>query len=170
MPCRPHAARALLAVLAFSTSELEARLGAPYPHPRTPRSRHHRTGHRGRTARCAGVDGATAPGDVTGRPDPSCRQQPFEGGGTGLVRFANATGGYPEEIRQKPAGLLFDDDGLALNIACYNIGGGNAPWVDRIAATQLITPTTGDGTWTSSTPPPAVSWRSAARPRTTATR
>ncbi|MFK4267215.1 RICIN domain-containing protein [Streptomyces milbemycinicus] len=64
---------------------------------------------------------------VTVRPDPSYQQQKFEGWGTSLVWFANVTGGYPEEIRQKLAALLFGDDGLALNIARYNIGGGNAP-------------------------------------------
>ncbi|MCX4235070.1 glycoside hydrolase [Streptomyces ortus] len=64
---------------------------------------------------------------VTVRPDPSYEQQKFEGWGTSLVWFANATGGYPKEIREKLAKLLFGDDGLALNIARYNIGGGNAP-------------------------------------------
>ncbi|MFV2117309.1 RICIN domain-containing protein [Streptomyces sp. Act-28] len=64
---------------------------------------------------------------VTVRPDPSYRQERFEGWGTSLVWFANATGDYPEEIREELARLLFDDEGLALNIARYNIGGGNAP-------------------------------------------
>ncbi|MFC8069181.1 glycoside hydrolase [Streptomyces sp. NPDC057293] len=64
---------------------------------------------------------------VTVRPDPSYRQERFEGWGTSLVWFANATGDYPPEIREKLARLLFDDDGLGLNIARYNIGGGNAP-------------------------------------------
>jgi O-glycosyl hydrolase len=64
---------------------------------------------------------------VTVRPDPSYEQQKFEGWGTSLVWFANATGDYPKEIREKLAKLLFGDDGLALNIARYNIGGGNAP-------------------------------------------
>ncbi|MFI6208088.1 RICIN domain-containing protein [Streptomyces sp. NPDC051041] len=64
---------------------------------------------------------------VTVRPDPSYQQEPFEGWGTSLVWFANATGDYPKEIREKLAALLFGDDGLALNIARYNIGGGNAP-------------------------------------------
>jgi O-glycosyl hydrolase len=67
---------------------------------------------------------------VTVRPDPSYRQEAFEGWGTSLVWFANATGGYPPEIRERLARLLFDDDGLALNIARYNIGGGNAPDVE----------------------------------------
>ncbi|WP_328498458.1 RICIN domain-containing protein [Streptomyces sp. NBC_00414] len=64
---------------------------------------------------------------VTVRPDPSYEQQKFEGWGTSLVWFANATGDYPRDVREKLAKLLFGDDGLALNIARYNIGGGNAP-------------------------------------------
>ncbi|MFE7955683.1 glycoside hydrolase [Streptomyces sp. NPDC057413] len=64
---------------------------------------------------------------VTVRLDPSYQQQPFEGWGTSLAWFANVTGGYPPEIREKLASLLFGDDGLGLNIARYNIGGGNAP-------------------------------------------
>ncbi|MFF3707760.1 RICIN domain-containing protein [Streptomyces phaeochromogenes] len=67
---------------------------------------------------------------VTVRPDPSYEQEKFEGWGTSLVWFANATGDYPKEIREKLARLLFGDDGLALNIARYNIGGGNAPDVE----------------------------------------
>ncbi|PWI12891.1 ricin-type beta-trefoil lectin domain protein [Streptomyces sp. Act143] len=69
----------------------------------------------------------TATASVTVQPDPSYKQAPFEGWGTSLVWFANATGDYPKEIREKLADLLFGDDGLALNIARYNIGGGNAP-------------------------------------------
>ncbi|MER6624745.1 glycoside hydrolase [Streptomyces sp. NPDC000931] len=64
---------------------------------------------------------------VTVRPDPSYQQEEFEGWGTSLVWFANATGDYPPRIREKLAQLLFGDDGLALNIARYNVGGGNAP-------------------------------------------
>ncbi|RNG26412.1 RICIN domain-containing protein [Streptomyces botrytidirepellens] len=64
---------------------------------------------------------------VTVSPDPSYQADRFEGWGTSLVWFANATGDYPKEIREKLAGLLFGDSGLALNIARYNIGGGNAP-------------------------------------------
>ncbi|MEU1802396.1 glycoside hydrolase [Streptomyces sp. NPDC019937] len=64
---------------------------------------------------------------VTVSPDPSYKAERFEGWGTSLVWFANATGDYPKEIREKLAKLLFGDDGLALNIARYNIGGGNAP-------------------------------------------
>jgi O-glycosyl hydrolase len=70
---------------------------------------------------------AQADASVTVTPDPSYAQDKFEGWGTSLVWFANATGDYPPAIREKLAKLLFGDDGLALNIARYNIGGGNAP-------------------------------------------
>ncbi|KOG33492.1 glycoside hydrolase [Streptomyces resistomycificus] len=68
---------------------------------------------------------------VTVRVDPSYQQQEFEGWGTSLVWFANATGGYPEPIRRQLVDMLFGEDGLALNIARYNIGGGNAPDVRK---------------------------------------
>jgi O-glycosyl hydrolase len=74
----------------------------------------------------AQVSAADTP-SVTVRPDPSYKHEKFEGWGTSLVWFANATGDYPKPIREKLAKLLFGDDGLALNIARYNIGGGNAP-------------------------------------------
>ncbi|GGM81537.1 hypothetical protein GCM10009721_02430 [Terrabacter tumescens] len=60
-------------------------------------------------------------------PDPSYQQPAFEGWGTSLVWFANATGDYPDAVRNRLADLVFGKDGLALNIARYNIGGGNAP-------------------------------------------
>ncbi|UWM52113.1 RICIN domain-containing protein [Streptomyces carpaticus] len=74
----------------------------------------------------AGPATATA-ADHTITPDPSYQGQEFEGWGTSLVWFANATGDYPDEIREHLADLLFGDDGLALNLARYNVGGGNAP-------------------------------------------
>ncbi|WP_265520447.1 Ig-like domain-containing protein [Oerskovia flava] len=64
---------------------------------------------------------------VTVTPDPSYAGQPFEGWGTSLVWFANATGDYPDEIREELADMVFGPDGLNLNIARYNVGGGNAP-------------------------------------------
>lgn len=70
---------------------------------------------------------AAAPVSVTVQIDPSYQQGPFQGWGTSLVWFANATGGYPDEIRNRLVDLLFGADGLRLNIARYNIGGGNAP-------------------------------------------
>lgn len=66
-------------------------------------------------------------GAVTVRPDPSYQGDAFEGWGTSLVWFANATGDYPDEVREKLAEMVFGDEGLNLNIARYNIGGGNAP-------------------------------------------
>ncbi|WP_198117177.1 glycoside hydrolase [Massilia rhizosphaerae] len=52
---------------------------------------------------------------------------PFEGWGTALAWFANVTGRFAEPRRTELADLLYGRDGLALNIARYNIGGGNAP-------------------------------------------
>ena len=75
---------------------------------------------------------AAEPGSaVTVRIDPSYQQPEFEGWGTSLVWFANITGGYPEEIRTKLVDMLFSKQGLNLNIARYNIGGGNAPDVRK---------------------------------------
>lgn len=75
------------------------------------------------------VPGGVAHADdaVTITPAPSYRQPTFEGWGTSLVWFANATGDYPDEIRNALADMVFGEDGLNLNIARYNIGGGNAP-------------------------------------------
>lgn len=70
------------------------------------------------------------PEGVTVRPDPSYQGDAFEGWGTSLVWFANATGDYPDEIREELAEMVFGEDGLNLNIARYNIGGGNAPDVE----------------------------------------
>jgi O-glycosyl hydrolase len=78
----------------------------------------------------SGSTGAIAPvaaTTVTVRPDPAYRDGPFQGWGTSLAWFAEVTGGYPDEIRNRLADLLFGDDGLRLNIARFNIGGGNAP-------------------------------------------
>ena len=74
----------------------------------------------------AGV-GPAKPEVVHVRLDPSYQQQKFQGWGTSLAWFANATGGMPDEIRNKLADMVFGADGLNLNIARYNIGGGNAP-------------------------------------------
>ncbi|MGW6929196.1 glycoside hydrolase [Lentzea sp. NPDC054927] len=81
---------------------------------------------------------------VTVRIDPSYQQPEFEGWGTSLVWFANVTGGYPEPIRRKLVDLLFGEDGLRLNIARYNIGGGNAPDVRK---DYMKTGATMEGFW-----------------------
>ncbi|WP_436521185.1 RICIN domain-containing protein [Actinoplanes sp. HUAS TT8] len=62
-------------------------------------------------------------------PDPSYQGAAWQGWGTSLAWMSEATGGYPDEIRSKLADLVFGADGLNLNIARYNIGGGNAPTV-----------------------------------------
>ncbi|MGW6006371.1 RICIN domain-containing protein [Oerskovia enterophila] len=77
-------------------------------------------------AAAADTGAAAVPG-VTVRPDPSYAGKAFEGWGTSLVWFANATGDYPDEVRDKLADMVFGDEGLNLNIARYNVGGGHAP-------------------------------------------
>src|SRR3954470_19075760 len=64
---------------------------------------------------------------VTIRPDPTYRQQPFEGWGASLAWMAEVTGGYPDAIRTRLADLVFGPDGMNFTIARFNIGGGNAP-------------------------------------------
>jgi O-glycosyl hydrolase len=68
----------------------------------------------------------TAAEGVTLTPNPWYAGDPFQGWGTSLVWFANATGGYPEELREDLYQAVFGEEGLDLNIARYNIGGGNA--------------------------------------------
>lgn len=60
-------------------------------------------------------------------PDWQNASPPFEGWGTALAWFGNVTGGFPSATRTHLADLLYGRDGLGLNIARYNIGGGNAP-------------------------------------------
>ncbi|MET8854361.1 RICIN domain-containing protein [Amycolatopsis sp. NPDC004625] len=72
----------------------------------------------------APAEAATA---VTVKPDPTYRQQAFDGWGASLAWMAEATGGYPDAVRTKLADLVFGADGLNLNIARFNVGGGNAP-------------------------------------------
>nr|WP_232328275.1 RICIN domain-containing protein [Kibdelosporangium sp. MJ126-NF4] len=70
---------------------------------------------------------AAATEQVTVRPDPTYRQQPFQGWGASLAWMAEATGGYPDEIRTRLADMVFGPDGMNFTIARFNIGGGNAP-------------------------------------------
>jgi hypothetical protein len=71
----------------------------------------------------AAADWATP---VTITPNPASRGEAFEGWGTSLVWFANATAGYSPELREELYQKVFGEDGLNLNIARYNVGGGNA--------------------------------------------
>ncbi|MFF1383980.1 discoidin domain-containing protein [Arthrobacter sp. NPDC058288] len=70
--------------------------------------------------------GADAAASVTITPNPASRGEAFEGWGTSLVWFANATAGYSPELREELYQKVFGEDGLNLNIARYNVGGGNA--------------------------------------------
>ncbi|MUL42047.1 ricin-type beta-trefoil lectin domain protein [Streptomonospora sp. PA3] len=109
--------------------------GKPRPNPHRPRP--HTALAASLLSGCLLAAGAAAPaqadtadtaaGAVTITPDPSYQGQEFQGWGTSLAWFANATGGYPDEIRTELARMVFGDQGLNLNIARYNAGGGNAP-------------------------------------------
>ncbi|MFD0693620.1 glycoside hydrolase [Paenibacillus sp. GCM10027628] len=60
--------------------------------------------------------------------NPTIQYQTLEGWGTSLAWFANVIGGAPEAVRNNYADLLFDGTtGLGLNVARYNIGGGENP-------------------------------------------
>lgn len=78
------------------------------------------------TAVAATSPAQAAPVPLTITPNPAYASAPFEGWGTSLVWFANATGGYPADVRQDLFDKVFGEEGLDLNIARYNIGGGNA--------------------------------------------
>lgn len=69
---------------------------------------------------------AEAADSVSVTPNPWYQSEPFEGWGTSLVWMANATGGYPDELREELYELVFGEEGLNLNIARYNVGGGHA--------------------------------------------
>ncbi|MFJ5229344.1 RICIN domain-containing protein [Kitasatospora sp. NPDC088391] len=70
---------------------------------------------------------ADTPAHVTVRLDPSYQQQPFQGWGTALAWFANATGNWPDSERNALADALYGPDGLGFTVARYNIGGGDSP-------------------------------------------
>jgi hypothetical protein len=62
--------------------------------------------------------------------DPGQRYQVFDGWGTSLCWFANVVGRWPEPDRSEIIGKIFDPKiGLGLNVARYNIGGGENPEV-----------------------------------------
>jgi F5/8 type C domain/O-Glycosyl hydrolase family 30/Bacterial Ig-like domain (group 4) len=76
------------------------------------------------TIAAANTGSTTATVSIT--PNPASRSEAFEGWGTSLVWFANATAGYPPALREELYRKVFSEDGLNLNIARYNVGGGNA--------------------------------------------
>ncbi|PNI07592.1 hypothetical protein CXX84_16160 [Arthrobacter sp. AFG7.2] len=84
-------------------------------------------------------------------PNPASRGEAFQGWGTSLVWFANATAGYSPELREELYQKVFGEDGLNLNIARYNVGGGNASDVrDYLNDGSAV-----EGWWKPVTEPPA---------------
>lgn len=66
----------------------------------------------------------------------------FQGWGTALCWWANRVG-YSEKMTQQAADLFFSDDGLSLDIARYNIGGGDDPSHNHITRSDSKVP----GVW-----------------------
>ena len=63
----------------------------------------------------------------------------FEGWGTSLCWWANRVG-YSDSLAQKCADTFYGDDGLRLNIARFNIGGGDDPTHNHITRTDSNMP------------------------------
>lgn len=63
----------------------------------------------------------------------------FEGWGTSLCWWANRVG-YSDSLAQKCADTFYGEDGLRLNIARFNIGGGDNPTHDHITRTDSNMP------------------------------
>lgn len=66
----------------------------------------------------------------------------FEGWGTSLCWWANRLG-YSETLTQQAAELFFSDNGLGLDIARYNLGGGDDPKHNHITRSDSKVP----GVW-----------------------
>ena len=63
----------------------------------------------------------------------------FEGWGTSLCWWANRLG-YSDSLAQQSADLFFGENGLRMNIARFNIGGGDNPSHDHITRTDSNMP------------------------------
>ena len=63
----------------------------------------------------------------------------FEGWGTSLCWWANRLG-YSDDLAQKAADAFYGDNGLRLNIARFNIGGGDDPSHNHITRTDSNMP------------------------------
>jgi len=66
----------------------------------------------------------------------------FQGWGTALCWWANRVG-YSEKMTEQAAGLFFSEDGLGLDIARYNLGGGDNPEHNHITRSDSKVP----GVW-----------------------
>lgn len=76
-----------------------------------------------------------ATGGTTVNVDLTARYQTVEGWGTSLCWWAVMAGGWSDPVRNRLADLIFDPtQGLGLNVARYNIGGGENPSHDRMRA------------------------------------
>ena len=60
----------------------------------------------------------------------------FEGWGTSLCWWANRVG-YSDSLAKQTGELFFGDTGLRMNIARFNIGGGDNPSHNHITRTEL---------------------------------
>ena len=63
----------------------------------------------------------------------------FEGWGTSLCWWANRIG-YSDSLSEQAAELFFGESGLRMNIARYNIGGGDDPSHNHITRTDSDMP------------------------------
>lgn len=81
--------------------------------------------------------------DITVTLDPSNASKfndgKFEGWGTSLCWWANRVG-YDETLTNKAAKLFYSDDGLSLDIARYNVGGGDNPSHNHITRSDSKVP------------------------------
>lgn len=68
----------------------------------------------------------------------------FEGWGTSLCWWANRVG-YSEKLTEQAGKLFFSEDGLGLDIARYNIGGGDDPTHNHVTRSDSKVP----GVWES---------------------
>ncbi len=84
--------------------------------------------------------------------NPAIQYQTLEGWGISLAWWANVAGSWPEPLRTEMIDAFFDaDTGLGLNIARYNIGGGDCPTCNTIMPHKVIQgyqPTQGTYDWT----------------------
>ena len=92
------------------------------------------------------VPSTAAGADVTVRLEPSeaspFNNGSFEGWGTSLCWWANRLG-YSDKLTLQAADAFFSDEGLSLDIARYNIGGGDDPDHDHITRSDSKVP----GVW-----------------------
>ena len=88
--------------------------------------------------------------DYTAIVDPAQQNQTLEGWGTSLCWLGNVIGGYPDKVRGDYITKIFDpNQGLGMNIARYNIGGGENPNIPNTMEVRARMPgfEPSDGVW-----------------------